>query len=188
VAPPVFDWGVMAIAASLWFDDGLEATIRVLWSEVARRGISGRLHEGPFRPHITLGAWQPFDHLLFERALRRHLNDVPAIELVLGAVGAFPGDPGVVYLQPGMNEGLIHLRRSVHEAADGLGARWGSPHPSSAWFPHCTIAWQLDSGASRSALEFLSGIALPIRGFGVAVGIVDTPAEVELHRVSLASA
>ena len=178
----------MAIAASLWFDDGMEAAVRVLWGEVARRGISDQLHRGPYRPHITLGVWHSLADEPFRSALQNLLRDEPTLDVALGAVGEFPGAEGVVYLQPGISEPLVRLRRRVHEVAESLGGRWASPHPSVPWFPHCTIAWRLDSGASRKALDFLSSIALPIRGWGVAVGIVDTPAEIELHRVSLAIA
>src|SRR5438552_4491599 len=139
----------MAIAASLWFDDGLEAAIRALWGEAARQGISDSQHRGPDCPHITLGVWQPFDDRRFHGALQERLGDVPALDLVFGAVGGFPTDPGVVYLQPGVTEALGRLRRDVHEVADALGARWASPYPPGTWFPHCTIAWQLDPDRFR---------------------------------------
>jgi 2'-5' RNA ligase len=177
----------MAIAASLWFDSPLEATIRAAWSEIARREISKLLHESRYRPHLTLGVWEPLDHDALARQISTSLRGAPSFEIVLGAIGGFTGEHGVVFLQPGTTPELVRLREHVHEAAARLGARSVSWYPQGPWFPHVTIAWRLSREAQLQAIECLQGLELPLRGLGVAVGIVDTPAEVELHRIELAS-
>jgi hypothetical protein len=44
----------MAYAVSVWFDEDIDREIRGVGRVMADEGISRFLHNGPFRPHLTL--------------------------------------------------------------------------------------------------------------------------------------
>src|SRR5207249_672755 len=77
----------MAIGVSLWFDDALEARVRALWRMIAERGISRVLHDGPYRPHVTLGVWERLDLERFVPALRALAGSIPPVPIALASAG-----------------------------------------------------------------------------------------------------
>ena len=175
----------MSTGASLWFNEPLESEIRNLWSDLAAAGISDGLHAGPYRPHLTLGVWDSLDPGPLAGVLREALKTEIGPEVRFEAIGVFPGKHGVVYLTPGVTDALSLIRNRVKAAALELGGRPATWLPSGPWFPHCTLAWELTAAQLLDAVRRLLPVELPLTGRAVALGIVDTPAEVELERIPL---
>jgi 2'-5' RNA ligase len=175
----------MATGVSLWFDAALEAHVRALWREIAQRGISRVLHDGSYRPHVTLGVWGRLDVPRFVPLLRALAGTVRPLEIELSSFGAFPGDEGVAYLAPRVDTALIEFHRGVHALARSCGGDpvpWNSPD---GWVPHCTVAWHATPAGVEETCRLALGAGLPWRGSAPFVGVIDTPAEVELHRIPL---
>src|SRR5258706_1687319 len=127
----------MAIGVTLWFDELLEARIRDIWAELAAHGISTLLHEGPYRPHVTLGVWERLDIDACVLALREAAPAWPAFPIRFGAVGTFPGDEGAAFLQPVAGAALHRMHRDVHDLTTPFAANPFPYYVPDAWNPHC---------------------------------------------------
>ncbi len=178
----------MAIGVSLWFDRALEDRVRGLWRGVAERGWSRRLHEGPYRPHVTLGVWERLDLPRLVPALRGALASAGSFPIAFGSVGTFPGGEGVAFLAPCMSARLFELHRQVHALGTEHGTGAFAYYVPDAWIPHCTIAWNATPEAVLDSVAWLAALDLPWEGRAEAVGVIDTPAEIELFRVPIGPA
>ena len=177
----------MAIAASLWFDSALEAAVRAAWNELSRRGISGSMLAGPCRPHVTLGVWEHVHVPRFADDLRELAGSTAPLPIALDAVSAFEQAESVAWLRPAGGAALTALQRRVHAIGSASGS---GPHAfqlPAAWTPHVTCAWGLSRDALADAVACLESLPLPLSGRGIAIGIIDTPAEIELERIELRS-
>src|SRR5262245_20063963 len=176
----------MAIAVSLWFDLELETRMRRLWSDLGAAGINSSLFDGRYRPHITLGVWDIRTEADLERALISWLADKRKFSVDFRSIGIFPDGNGVVFLQPLVSSALLGFQREAY----ALGSRFGVPASTHCdpdrWVPHCTMAWQVTREEVLRAVDLLR-LALPVEGTVAAVGMIDTPAEVELKRIELCS-
>jgi 2'-5' RNA ligase len=94
-----------------------------------------------FEPHVTL-------QYVFEvpaaevgrvaDALEHLFRDAPAVPIAFGAVGAFPGFPGVhVDVEPA--PALLELYRRTKQALAALGQRTYA-YDSASWQPHLTLS------------------------------------------------
>ena len=174
----------MAIAVSLWFDAELEARIRALWQKLAMAGIHSSLFDGRYRPHITLGAWEFGPRAELEAALRVWLADKVRFGVEFPSVGLFPDDDGVVFLQPHVTTALLALQREAFTLVSRLGNPASPYFDPGRWVPHCTMAWGVPREKILQAAALVLG-RLSIKGTVAAVGVIDTPAEVELKRFDL---
>ena len=179
----------MATALSLWFEEALEQRIRSAWSELQNNGVTSPIYNGLYRPHLTLGIWDFGNIELVKEALRGVLGSLVPIGLRFETVGQFPGEEGVTFLAPVPDTALFDMHAQVH----GLCLKHGSPASSyyapGRWVPHCTMTWKVSRREVLLVAEWiLSSGLLPLQGFAVTLGLVDTPAEVELGRIDIGGA
>lgn len=83
---------------------------------------------------------------------------------------------------------LRALHERVHvalaEPADGPAER----HRPGRWEPHCTVAWRLERRSVPAVVALLlEANALPLEATMTRVGLIETPAEVELGSLPSAS-
>lgn len=178
----------MAFGVSLWFDSAFEQTIRGVWGAVRDEGVAAKLADGAYRPHVTLGIWGRLAQPEAQAALVRTAADRPAVALRFDAFGAFSGPEPGLFLTPTVTARLRELHESVHAA---LAACTDAPvgyHLPEAWNPHCTLAWGLSAERLPAALAVaLRELHLPVTATADRIGLVDTPAEVELACFPLAA-
>lgn len=175
----------MAIGVSLWFDPELEARVREVWRELAEAGIDSSLFDGRYRPHITLGIWNIASLAELEGALSEWVADRRSIDVEFRSVGLFPEGNGITFLQPVFSSALLALQRDCHALVSRLGPSASPYFQPDGWVPHCTCAWDVPRGQILSAASIILDGTLPLKGSGVAIGMIDTPAEVELSRFEL---
>jgi len=99
----------------------------------------------------------------------------------------FTGEETVVFLRP-VAEGLGELQRVVHERAARLGVLTSDYYHPDRWIAHCTMAWRTPPDQFERAREALRSRAPHPSGFVTALGIIDTPAELELRRLEFSAA
>jgi len=161
--------------------------VRSLWRRIAEYGVSSDLDRGPYRPHITLGAWEQARIDELAAALTAESHSLASVRLRLRSVGVFEHPGPVVYLAPDDDGELVALHARVH----ALAAPYVSdPLPftrPTEWTPHCTVAWRFPDERLATIPRRVAEQALPPEGEGVALGLVDTPAEIELGRIPLAA-
>ena len=175
----------MAIAVSLWFDSDLETRVRELWRELAATGVESSLYNGKYRPHITLGIWSIASVEELEADLRAWVVDQRRFEVEFRSVGLFPEGNGLACLQPLVTAPLLALQREAHSLASRLGATASPYFEPGSWVPHCTMAWEVSRERILEVADFLLRTPLPLKGNIAAIGVIETPAEVELRRFDL---
>jgi len=177
----------MPIGISAWFDEVLETRIRDLWRELAENEVSDDLHVGPYRPHVTLGVWNRADVAKVHEIVASIGRNAGLVPVRLTSVRLFDTPPSVVYLAPDSDRGLRSIKEQLHRL---LQDHVTEPLPFQElgdWVAHCTIAWKLTDPTKALEGQRMAEAWLPFVGQVVAIGIIDTPAEIELHRVPLQS-
>lgn len=175
----------MAIGVSLWFDADLETRVRDLWRALSEAGIDSPLFDGRYRPHITLGVWEAVQHQDLQEAIHPRVRDWRKFGVEFRSIGLLPEGDGVVFLQPLVTDALLAIQREAFMIASTLGVPTLPYYAPGCWIPHCTMAWHVSRDRILKAADLLLADALPLKGTATAVGIVDTPAEIELRRFEL---
>src|SRR6476661_2124426 len=102
----------MAIGISAWLDAHAEHAVRELWRAVAEAGLDRSLHDGPYRPHVTLGVWEELPPGDATAALRRAVAGRAPVAVTFEIVGVFAAPRPAAFLAPTVAHGL----RALHEA------------------------------------------------------------------------
>lgn len=175
----------MAFAVSAWFDAALEGRVRSIWRLLSERHLSSSLHEGPYRPHITLGVCEELDRSAFSSALRRAIPSSRRLPAVLPSLGVFNNDPPAIFLGVTVSPDLLDLHALVHRLFPAHGQGPSAFYLPSRWNPHCTLAPAVGPTELARAMILLTEMKLPLMGSIERVGIIDTPAEIELEEITL---
>jgi 2'-5' RNA ligase len=178
---------LVVIGISAWFDLETEENIRGLWRVLADAGLARALFDGPYRPHVTLGVYHEVDVSELIAALRPQLLSIRPIPIRFAGLGAFLNDPPALCLSVTQSRALNELHSRVHDLFAVLGRGPVAHYLPDAWNPHCTIALELPGRTLPQAVELLSTMALPRGGVIDRVGVIDTPAEIELEALQLGS-
>jgi len=178
----------MAIAVSAWFDMQTESRVRDIWWTLAEAGLARTLHDGPYRPHVTLAVYDAIDRREFTATLRARLSALEPFPVVFSGLGAFLNKPPTLFLGVTQSKRLRQIHLGVHELLAAVGSGPVAYHLPDSWNPHCSLALELPGAAFPRAVELLSTLALPFDGMVDRVGIIDTPAEVELEVLPLGAA
>jgi 2'-5' RNA ligase len=176
----------LAIGLTLWFDEELERRLRDLWRELEALGVRSHLYNGLYRPHVTLSIWETARLSELEADLRRLVASRPRFPLRFTGVGEFDDEETAVFLRPEA-ECLPELQRTVHELAAPFGVLTSRYYLPDHWIPHCTMAWRVAVEQFQTAREAMRARESLPSGLVTALGVVDTPAEVELERLEFAS-
>jgi 2'-5' RNA ligase len=174
----------VAIAISAWFDTASEAVVRGLWNSMANAALDDSLHTGPYRPHITLGVWEELPTEAATAALTElsaQLSPLQVTFQIVGAFGARPAGECGVFLAPTVSRELRLLHERAHH-----GLRYAAQSPIAYylpgnWNPHCTLAWRLAVECVPAAVDVApKADVLPLSVTIDRIGVIDTPAEIEL--------
>jgi 2'-5' RNA ligase len=176
----------MAYAVSVFFDEQTDRAVRTIWRQIEAAGISSFLSQGPFHPHLTLAIFERLDVDGARVVLASLAAGQPPLPVALPSVGAFPGGEGVVFLSATITGALLGLHRQVHTL---LTDHAGAPVPyylPERWNPHCSLARALTPEQVAPAVAHSLGlISGTIFGTLTQIGVIETPAEVELCRFDL---
>lgn len=161
---------------------------------MAAADVDKSLHEGPYRPHITLGVWEEVNLESASTQLEVLASEVQAFLVAFRALGVYPGDnarpdgtPGVYLVTPLSHE-LGELHEGVHSVMQQSGKRPVHRHVPGRWEPHCTVAWRLRPHLLSRAIDIvIEAAALPLTATVNRIGLIDTPAEIELACFPLAA-
>ncbi|NJO83034.1 MAG: 2'-5' RNA ligase family protein [Blastochloris sp.] len=107
------------------------------------------------------------------------------IALQFAAVGAFPGNEGVVFLSPVPRLALLHLHQQFHTVLEPLGMRHNPHYLPGMWIPHCTIAIGVPADQVAAAVAVARHTPLPLSLTCAEVGIVRFRPVEEIQRFRL---
>jgi len=174
----------MAIGVSAWFDPESEQRIRKIWRCLHEQGINSTLHLGPYRPHITFGIYDSLDVNKFVPDLSAELKNLGPLQFILPSIGIF-SEPLSGFLNVTVFHQLLNIHGIIHRVMAAHGAGPVPYYLPGHWNPHCTLAPDLVKEKLSYFAEFTAGLLLPIEGVIDRVGVIDTPAEIELNEVKL---
>lgn len=174
---------------SLYFDEETTAHMHRLIEKVAQATGNKYMLEAKVPPHITLCALECGD----EEDLKKRLECALGVELTAGeqksvpepggvngvwkqgslqwvSVGTFL--PGVIFLQPVLNEYLQGLMEQVHECVEQLpGVKIKPCYKPFSWLPHSTVAKKFTSEELQIAFEVLQREFTVFEGKVVRMGL-----------------
>jgi len=156
----------MAFAVALGLDASAGAAARAAWEAVRQATGSTVLFDIGMEPHVTLAIYGEAEADALRAALAAF--DGPPTEFALASAGTFPGDEGVVFLAPVVDEPLLRLHRSWHALAPGSEPLYAP----GAWVPHLTVGYALPDAALPAALG-AARAALPLRGRFASIVLVE---------------
>lgn len=144
---------------SIYFDKKTEMRIRDYMRKIAEVTGNAYMLEAAVPPHITLSALEcEKEEALVER-LEAFISGkaFPAMQagtLQWVSVGTFL--PGVIFLQPVLNEYLQGLAQQVYDCLKDIeGAKIRPCYKPFSWLPHSTVAKKLTPLQLRQAFEVL---------------------------------
>jgi 2'-5' RNA ligase len=182
----------MGYAVSLWFDPKSEEAIRTIWKRLHDRRLSSFLWNGPIRPHMTLAVYEALNIPPFGKSIREFCFETDAFEITLPLIGCFTSPPGrmsasgaAVFLGVTPTAHLLQFHAKIHEQ---LALHGQVPKPfylPSYWNPHCTIAREISADLIPEIVRAAQETPLPLHVTATRIGIIETPAEVELECYNL---
>lgn len=163
---------------SMYFDKKTEARMRDYIKKVAEVTGNQYMLDADVPPHITLLALECEQEEELVRRLEAFVCDrdgMRMVELQSGtirwvSVGSFL--PGVIFLQPVLNEYLQGLMQQVYDSVkDVQGCKVRPCYRPFSWLPHCTIAKKLTSQQLLQAFEVLQREFAVFEGQVVRIGL-----------------
>ena len=178
----------MAYAISLFFDNATDKSVRALWRRIEAAGHSSFLAQGPFHPHLTLAIYERLDTEGFRDPLATLAACQPPLLVALPSVGTFPGSEGAVFLAATMTAALLGLHRQVHTLLIEYGETPVPYYVPDRWNPHCTVARFLTPVQVAPTVALCRDL-IPdtLLGTLTQIGVIETPAEIELYRYTFTS-
>lgn len=155
---------------SLYFDIKTEAHLREYIRKVAEATGNTYMLDADVPPHITLAAFECEKEEELIQCLERLLCSIPPGMLCWVSVGTFL--PGVIFLQPVLNEYLQELIQKVHDCLQGIeGIKLRPCYRPYSWLPHSTVAKRLAPIQLQQAFEVLQREFAAFQGKVVRIGV-----------------
>ncbi len=147
----------MPYALSLTFDEQADAAIRKIWRALADAGINDLFDRIGVPPHVSLAVYEEIDQTPLVAAIKSFCAQTSALDVWLAAIGVFPGEENVLFVQPKVTPELIELYAAYHRLTEGLGVCHPHYLPE-AWMPHCTLGMPLSRAELGRALSEIADL------------------------------
>ena len=140
-------------AIELTFDPETAAKLAALWDTIARAGISTFMQDVGAFPHISLAVFDDIECQELRKAIAEFAHSVTPMDVILSAVGTFPGDEGVVFVAPVVTPELLDMHARLQQVLKEHGFEPWDHYVPGKWFPHCTVAMELGPDPVCKALD-----------------------------------
>jgi len=174
----------MAFGVSAWFDAISEQRVREIWQGLHERDVNSTLHLGPYRPHITFGIYGSLDLDGFIPAIQTELQGFDSLPFILPSIGIF-NEPLAGFFNLTVTDELLKIHGAIHKLMEEYGSDPVRYYLPGRWNPHCTLAPDLTKEKLSSFTNYTTDLQLPIEGIINRIGVIDTPAEIELREIQL---
>ena len=123
--------------------------------------------------------------LLLSNIFKEQLGEQSPFGLEFSHIGLFLNDPLVLFFGVVTTRALQEVRRktlaSLSVFGEGLLPHFQIDH----WTPHCTLAFSVEKAKLADAVSLCEIQTVPFNVTVNRIGIIDTPAEIELSYISL---
>lgn len=169
---------------SLYFDTGTENKIKSYEKQIEKCTGNDRMSSGNIPPHITLSAFHTHHEETALEIFRNMKENMCRGKIQLVSVGSF--FPGVLFVQPVLNEYLYELSCTVYKEIEGReGVLTVDRYRPFSWIPHITIGKGLDGVPLQKAFEVMQKQFAPFVGEGVEIGLAKTNPYTNLEKYVL---
>ena len=143
------------------FDAESDAALRGVWREAAAASGSNTMLELDYPPHLTFFMADLLDFDSRKPAVDALAEVTAPLEIDIPSLGAFPGNFGVVYLAPIVNQPLLALHEQFYRTAERHCADLAQHYRPGMWIPHITVGFNLAPEAAGTTVTALARAALP---------------------------
>ena len=169
---------------SLYFDGETEQKIRNYEKQIAKHTGNDQMSSGNIPPHITLSAFHTYHEETALEIFHNTKENIYRGEIQLVSVGSF--FPGVLFVQPVLNEYLYELSCTIYKEVEGReGVLPVDRYRPFSWIPHITIGKGLDGVPLQKAFEVMQKQFAPFKGEGVELGLAKTNPYTNLEKYVL---
>jgi hypothetical protein len=105
------------------------------------------------RPHVSLTGFDGDLPPDIVPTLQVFSESIAPIELILGSVGVFPGEKGVVFLAPVVTPPLLEIHAKLHDLLRTMNVQTDPYFQPGFWVPHSTMAMNIPAAAIPKAVE-----------------------------------
>lgn len=147
----------MDFAVLLYFESRGDREIRRLMHWLMDRGVNDLYVNLDMRPHLTLAEFDTEDYLPVQAALHTFMARQPSFHLRFSSLGLFPGEHGVLFLAPIVEETLLAFHRELNAMLEPLCHTFSPLYQEDSWVPHCTLVLELGPLEVALAYESLLG-------------------------------
>ncbi|XAR71190.1 hypothetical protein NMG60_11028341 [Bertholletia excelsa] len=172
-------------AIELYFDPALENQVLKAWNILARRQISTQLIEIESRPHITLFSSPSIDPSKLENIVKNLASKQEPLPISFSSIGSLPSDNNVLFLSPTPSISLLQFHFQLCEAIKKEGIEIGEDYRPDSWIPYCPVAEEVPRTRMAEAFTVLRDMKLPISGYAMDIGIVESSPVRELFSFML---
>ena len=158
---------------SVYFDEKTENKIRSYMKQIAKYTGNTLMLDGQVPPHITIAAFRTPSEACARDVFERASEGVRAKKVQWVSVGSFL--PGVIYAAPVLNEYLHELSVLYNREIMLQKEIWfDRRYLPFQWFPHTTLAKNLNEEQLRRAFEVMQKQFGPIEGTVESIGLAKT--------------
>ncbi|MCF6136647.1 2'-5' RNA ligase family protein [Pseudalkalibacillus berkeleyi] len=150
-------------AVELFFDDQIDQFVRGIWEGLKQKNITSSLADmEDLVPHITLGVYDtdlPVDQLI------ERLEQIPfnSFDIHYDALATFPST-GTLFLAPTMSTNLYKAHEEFHKEFNEFRHLSNEYYLPNKWYPHTTLAINLDSKMMLEAYNYCLHNFTPLKG------------------------
>ncbi|MCO5560388.1 hypothetical protein L7F22_022726 [Adiantum nelumboides] len=162
-------------AVELYFDPALENQVLKIWNVLSRRNISRQLIKNEERPNFRVFTAPVLEPAKLYSVLKNFAAKQQPLSVSLSAVGSFPTEDNVWFLAPTPTIPLLTCHEQLYDLLRREGVDMGDPYQPGTWFPHCTVALNVDKDKMADAFSLLRDFKLPFTGHVSDIGLVEFP-------------
>ena len=169
---------------SAYFDEKTEKRIRSYMKQIAKYTGNTLMLDGEVPPHITIAAFRAPTAVCAREIFERASKGVCAKKVQWVSIGSFL--PGVIYAAPVLNEYLHELSVLYNKEIMLQKEMWlDQRYLPFQWFPHTTLAKNLNEEQLRCAFEVMQKQFGPFEGTVKSVGLAKTNPYENLRVINL---
>lgn len=154
----------MTFGAAFLLDPQTEAALRAGWQSVAGAGLSSFMSGLDYPPHMTLFLSERMDRPALREAFQALAGKTQPFPTTFAALGVFPGESGVVFLSPIVNQALLDLHAAFWRAAETHVQEIPAYYSPGQWVPHITLAFAIPPAQLGAVTGVLARAPLPQHG------------------------
>ena len=146
----------MDFAVLLYFEDNADRVIHKWVHELVDLGLDDRLINIDMKPHLTLAEFDFADLSKVEKLLADFAASNAPIDIKFSSLGVFPGELGVLFLNPVVSEQLVSFHRRLNSKLGKCCEDFSPLYSEENWVPHCTLGLDYDELQMGKAYHYMA--------------------------------